>query len=99
MPEKPPAARTDPASKAATLAAALPYMRRYAGKTVVVKYGGHAMGDDAPGEVFPQDVVLLKQGGINPIVVHGGGPPIGQKLHPPKNKSSFFHGLPPAHPP
>jgi len=93
MPEKPPAARTDPASKAATLAAALPYMRRYAGKTVVVKYGGHAMGDDALGEFFAQDVVLLKQVGINPIVVHGGGPQIGQMLERLKIKSSFVNGL------
>jgi len=93
MPEKPPAARTDPASKAATLAAALPYMRRYAGKTVVVKYGGHAMGDDALGEFFAQDVVLLKQVGINPIVVHGGGPQIGQMLDRLKIKSSFVNGL------
>ena len=93
MPEKPPAARTDPTSKAATLAAALPYMRRYAGKTVVVKYGGHAMGDDALGEFFAQDVVLLKQVGINPIVVHGGGPQIGQMLERLKIKSSFVNGL------
>ena len=93
MPEKPPAARTDPASKAATLAAALPYMRRYAGKTVVVKYGGHAMGDHALGEFFAQDVVLLKQVGINPIVVHGGGPQIGQMLDRLKIKSSFVNGL------
>jgi len=93
MPEKPPAALTDPASKAATLAAALPYMRRYAGKTVVVKYGGHAMGDDALGEFFAQDVVLLKQVGINPIVVHGGGPQIGQMLDRLKIKSSFVNGL------
>src|SRR5712671_4900501 len=93
MPEKPPAARTDPASKAATLAAALPYMRRYAGKTVVVKYGGHAMGDDALGEFFAQDVVLLKQVGINPIVVHGGGPQIGKMLERLKIKSSFVDGL------
>jgi len=93
MPEKPPAARTDPTSKAATLAAALPYMRRYAGKTVVVKYGGHAMGDDALGEFFAQDVVLLKQVGINPIVVHGGGPQIGQMLDRLKIKSSFVNGL------
>src|SRR5258708_19612055 len=93
MPEKPPAALPDPASKAATLAAALPYMRRYAGKTVVVKYGGHAMGDDALGEFFAQDVVLLKQVGINPIVVHGGGPQIGQMLDRLKIKSSFVNGL------
>ncbi len=68
-------------------------MRRYAGKTVVVKYGGHAMGDDALGEFFAQDVVLLKQVGINPIVVHGGGPQIGQMLDRLKIKSSFVNGL------
>src|ERR1700736_5036113 len=93
MTEHLPAAATDPAIKAATLAAALPYMRRYAGKTVVVKYGGHAMGDDALGEFFAQDVVLLKQVGINPIVVHGGGPQIGRMLDRLKIKSSFIDGL------
>ena len=93
MTTKHPAALTDPYSKAATLAAALPYMRRYAGKTVVVKYGGHAMGDEALGEFFAQDVVLLKQVGINPIVVHGGGPQIGQMLDRLKIKSSFVDGL------
>src|SRR5580704_5693152 len=93
MTENLPIAITDPGIKAATLAAALPYMRRYAGKTVVVKYGGHAMGDDALGEFFAQDVVLLKQVGINPIVVHGGGPQIGQMLDRLKIKSSFIDGL------
>src|ERR1700726_1550011 len=93
MTEHLPAAATDPAIKAATLAAALPYMRRYAGKTVVVKYGGHAMGDDALGEFFAQDVVLLKQVGINPIVVHGGGPQIGQMLQRLGIKSSYVDGL------
>ena len=93
MTSKHPAALGDPHSKAATLAAALPYMRRYAGKTVVVKYGGHAMGDEALGEFFAQDVVLLKQVGINPIVVHGGGPQIGQMLDRLKIKSSFVDGL------
>src|SRR5260221_7465426 len=93
MPEKPPAALTDPASKAATVAAALPYLRRYAGKTIVVKYGGHAMGDAALGEFFAQDVVLLKQVGINPIVVHGGGPQIGEMLGRLQIKSSFFDRL------
>jgi acetylglutamate kinase len=83
----------DPASKAATLAAALPYLRRYSGKTIVVKYGGHAMGDEALGELFAQDVVLLKQVGINPIVVHGGGPQIGDMLERLKIKSSFVDGL------
>ena len=83
----------DPASKAATLAAALPFMRRYSGKTVVVKYGGHAMGDEVVAERFASDITLLKQVGINPIVVHGGGPQIGQMLKRLKIKSSFIDGL------
>ncbi len=84
---------TDPASKAATLAAALPYMRLYSGKTIVVKYGGHAMGSESLGDMFAQDVVLLKQIGVDPIVVHGGGPQIGQMLDRLKIKSSFVDGL------
>ena len=83
----------DPASKAATLAAALPYMRRYAGKTIVVKYGGHAMGEERLADLFAADVVLLKQIGMNPVVVHGGGPQIGQMLERLKIKSSFIDGL------
>jgi len=92
MTEKP-IAGIDPASKAATLAAALPFMRRYAGKTIVVKYGGHAMGDEHLADLFAQDVVLLKQIGMHPIVVHGGGPQIGQMLERLKIKSSFIDGL------
>jgi acetylglutamate kinase len=68
----------DPVAKAAVLAEALPYMRRYAGHTLVVKYGGHAMGEG--GDSFARDVVLLKQVGIHPVVVHGGGPQINQML-------------------
>jgi len=83
---------TGPA-KAAVLSEALPYMRRYAGKTIVVKYGGHAMGDAALGDSFARDIVLLKQVGINPIVVHGGGPQIGQMLERLKIKSDFIDGL------
>ncbi len=83
----------DPHSKAATLAAALPYLKRYAGKTVVVKYGGHAMGEEHLGKLFAADVVLLKQVGLNPIVVHGGGPQIGAMLERLKIKSSFIDGL------
>jgi acetylglutamate kinase len=79
--------------KARTLSEALPFMRRYHGKTVVVKYGGHAMGDPALGDLFARDIVLLKQIGINPIVVHGGGPQIGQMLERLKIKSSFIDGL------
>src|SRR5512135_2544852 len=75
-----PTALTDAASKAATLSAALPYFRRYAGKTIVVKYGGHAMGDEAIAKQFAEDIVLLKQVGMNPVVVHGGGPQIGSML-------------------
>src|ERR671929_95642 len=66
----------DAMTKASVLASALPYMRRYAGRTVVVKYGGHAMSGAAEGDSFARDVVLLKQVGINPVVVHGGGPQI-----------------------
>src|SRR5579863_2387762 len=86
-------AHNDAASKAATLSAALPYFRRYSGKTIVIKYGGHAMGDDAIAKQFAEDVVLLKQVGMNPVVVHGGGPQIGAMLERLKIKSSFVDGL------
>jgi acetylglutamate kinase len=88
-----PSPANDAASKAATLSAALPYFRRYSGKTVVVKYGGHAMGDEAIAQQFAADVVLLKQVGMNPVVVHGGGPQIGAMLERLKIKSSFVDGL------
>jgi acetylglutamate kinase len=81
----------EPVVKAAVLAEALPYMRRYAGHTLVVKYGGHAMGDG--GDSFARDVVLLKQVGIHPIVVHGGGPQIGHMLERLGIKSRFVDGL------
>jgi len=80
-------------AKARTLSEALPFMRRYAGKTVVVKYGGHAMGDAAVAARFAADIVLLKQVGVHPIVVHGGGPQIGQMLERLKIKSEFVDGL------
>jgi len=83
----------DPNNRAAVLSEALPFFRRYAGKTVVVKYGGHAMGDEVVAERFAADVVLLKQVGINPIVVHGGGPQIGQMLKRLRIKSDFIDGL------
>jgi acetylglutamate kinase len=79
--------------KARTLSEALPYMRTYAGKTFVIKFGGHAMGDPALAELFARDIVLFKQVGINPIVVHGGGPQIGDMLERLKIKSSFIDGL------
>jgi acetylglutamate kinase len=81
------------ANRANVLSEALPYMRRYAEKTVVVKYGGHAMGDTALGAGFARDIVLLKQIGIHPVVVHGGGPQIGQMLERLKIQSSFIDGL------
>ena len=80
-------------AKAAVLAEALPYMRRYAGATFVIKYGGHAMGDKSLARGFAEDVVLLKQIGINPVVVHGGGPQIGAMLDRLKIQSSFVDGL------
>ena len=80
-------------AKAKVLSEALPYMRRYAGTTFVVKYGGHAMGDTEMAKIFARDVVLLKQIGVNPIVVHGGGPQIGQMLERLKIKSEFIDGL------
>lgn len=81
------------ALKAATLTEALPYLQRYAGKTFVVKYGGHAMGDPDAARDFARDVVLLKQVGINVVVVHGGGPQIGAMLEKLGVKSSFVDGL------
>jgi acetylglutamate kinase len=83
----------DPVVKAAVLAQALPYMRRYAGRTLVVKYGGHAMGDTALGDSFARDVALLKQVGINPIVVHGGGPQIAHMLRRLGIETTFVDGL------
>ena len=79
--------------KAETLSEALPYMRRFAGHTVVIKFGGHAMGEDSLAQMFARDVVLLKQVGINPVVVHGGGPQIGSMLERLKIESSFVNGL------
>jgi acetylglutamate kinase len=78
---------------ARTLTEALPYMRRYSGKTFVVKYGGNAMVNKELAGVFAQDIVLLRQVGINPIVVHGGGPQINQMLDRLQIKSHFIDGL------
>ena len=85
----------DPAllAKAETLTEALPYMQRYAGQTFVVKYGGHAMGDPEAARDFAEDIVLLKAVGINPVVVHGGGPQIGAMLKKLGVESSFIDGL------
>lgn len=80
-------------SKAGILTEALPFMRRYNDKTVVVKYGGHAMGNDDLALQFAADIVLLKQVGMHPIVVHGGGPQIGRMLERLAIKSEFVDGL------
>ncbi|MFN3472749.1 MAG: acetylglutamate kinase [Blastomonas sp.] len=85
----------DPAllAKAETLTEALPFMQRYAGKSFVVKYGGHAMGDPELARDFAEDIVLLKAVGINPVVVHGGGPQIGAMLKRVGVQSQFVDGL------
>ncbi|MGH7169050.1 MAG: acetylglutamate kinase, partial [Gemmataceae bacterium] len=75
------------------LTEALPYIRRFAGKTIVVKYGGNAMhGDEMIGS-FARDIVLMKLVGMNPVVVHGGGPQIGGHLEKLGKKSQFIDGM------
>ena len=83
----------EPHQEAAILAGALPYLRRYAGDTIVVKYGGHAMGDPELAQTFGRDIALLKLVGINPVVVHGGGPQINSMLKRLDIKSTFVDGL------
>ncbi len=80
-------------AKAEVLTEALPYLQRYAGRTFVIKYGGHAMGDAEAARDFAEDVVLLKAVGINPVVVHGGGPQIGAMLKKLGVETSFVDGL------
>ncbi len=79
--------------KADTLLDALPYIRRFSGKTFVIKYGGHAMEDEELKQRFAQDIVLLKYVGINPVVVHGGGPQIGEMLKKLGISSRFVRGM------
>ena len=79
--------------KARTLSEALPFFREHSGETFVIKYGGHAMGDDGLAALFARDIVLLRQVGINPVVVHGGGPQIGAMLDRLEIKSEFIDGL------
>ncbi|MFN8829364.1 MAG: acetylglutamate kinase [Labrys sp. (in: a-proteobacteria)] len=81
-----------PHEQAKILSEALPHMQRYDDATVVVKYGGHAMGDEASARMFARDIVLLEQAGINPIVVHGGGPQISEMLKRLGIKSEFAAG-------
>jgi acetylglutamate kinase len=88
-----PTSLEDATQQAMTLAKALPFLRRYAGATIVVKYGGHAMGEEALAEQFAADIALLKHVGINPVVVHGGGPQINAMLKRLAIQSSFVDGL------
>ena len=83
----------DPLTKAQVLSQALPYMRQYSEKIIVIKYGGHAMVNEHLASIFATDVVLLKQVGIHPIIVHGGGPQIGDALKKKKIKTTFIDGL------
>lgn len=80
-------------NNARIISKALPYMQRYKNQCVVVKYGGHAMGDKELSQAFARDIVLLHQSGVKPIVVHGGGPQIGQMLDQLNIKSEFREGL------
>ena len=85
--------QAEPSEQARILAHALPYLRRYAGATVVVKYGGHAMGEQHLAQNFGRDIALLKQVGVNPVVVHGGGPQINAMLKRLAIQSTFIDGL------
>jgi len=84
---------TAPAVIARVLAEALPYIRRFSGKTMVIKYGGNAMSDDQLKSDFARDVVLMKLVGMNPVVVHGGGPQIGELLQRIGKESRFVEGM------
>lgn len=79
--------------KAAVLVEALPYMRRFQGRTIVIKYGGHAMTDDVLRASFAVDIVLLKHIGVRPVIVHGGGPQIASTLARLGKESTFVDGL------
>ncbi len=92
-PEGSDARRRAAEEQARILVHALPFLRRYAGATVVVKYGGHAMGEEHLAASFGSDIALLKQVGVNPVVVHGGGPQINAMLKRLDVKSSFIDGL------
>ena len=84
---------TDPQEQARILSEALPHMQRYDEETIVIKYGGHAMGDEATARAFAKDIVLLEQTAINPVVVHGGGPQINAMLKRAGVESQFAGGL------
>ncbi|MGB0496969.1 MAG: acetylglutamate kinase [Rubricella sp.] len=90
--EKSSAMKRDWIATARTLSEALPYLQRYDGATVVIKFGGHAMGDDEAMERFARDIVLMKQCNVHPVVVHGGGPQINDMLKRLAIESTFVDG-------
>lgn len=85
--------REEAETTAKVISRALPYIQRFAGKTVVIKYGGNAMVDDRLKQSFARDIVLMKAVGINPVVVHGGGPQIGEMLKRLSIESKFVNGM------
>ena len=85
--------REEAETTAKVISRALPYIQRFAGKTVVIKYGGNAMVDDRLKQSFARDIVLMKAVGINPVVVHGGGPQIGEMLERLSIESKFVNGM------
>lgn len=91
--EKSHAMKRDWIATARTLSEALPYLQRYDGATVVVKFGGHAMGDDEAMDRFARDIVLMKQCNVHPVIVHGGGPQIAEMLKRLQIESEFVDGL------
>ncbi|WP_395140656.1 acetylglutamate kinase [Schlegelella aquatica] len=92
-PASPDLSHVSPRDKAEILAQALPYIRKFHGKTIVIKYGGNAMTDPALQQDFAEDVVLLKLVGMNPVVVHGGGPQIDEALAKVGKKGTFIQGM------
>ena len=84
--------QSDWLATAGTLSKALPYLQRYDGATVVIKLGGHAMGSSEAMETFARDIVLMQQVGVNPVIVHGGGPMINEMLARLNIKSEFVNG-------
>src|SRR3972149_8029016 len=87
------APKIDPQARARILAEALPHMQGYDEETIVIKYGGHAMGQEDTARDFARDVVLLEQAAINPVVVHGGGPQLAAMLKKLGIQSEFAAGL------
>ena len=83
----------DAINTAKVLSEALPYIQRFAGKTIVIKYGGNAMTEEHLKNSFARDIVLLKQVGMQPIIVHGGGPQIGEMLKQLGKESKFVDGI------